>query len=931
MRTIIIFLLAFLSLDPLTLSGQCPDRVILFNRINDLKNSEIPPKQQLKELYGKVSRLEDCPVKNDTVYVLLLQRIGALNYLEGNFRNAITYTRRSIDIARQNNYTDPAFFIKVYNYLQIFYDSLHLVKDKMTSIDTCLALAIRNNTFTSEVLFNLWQRVSYSYDIGEYERCVNYAVIGESMTQKFSHGNDSAGYIVNFFTYRINALIELKEFETAEAALLKKVSDYKKNKNEMNAGVLYNQLAIIATQKNNYYQSLDYLNQSLKWNENIRHFVGCKQTMNNIGFLYFTRLNDPDMAYQCYIKALGYRNTNQWDNSADAVESLNIYGNIANVQVRKRNFDSARFFFQKAFDQVRPGTNETMLLSSTMDEFTRNSKIQYLTSIIKDKADAHVQQFRETGDTGFLREAIRIYKVADQVVTKVKSEQSEIRSRVAWRSNARNLYEHAIEACLLVNNTEEAFYFFEKSRAVLLNDQLNARKLMTDEQITKEAQVKNKLAILQKNLLNISPAAPEFMEIQKNIFAVSQEQDMLNPHSVNNRLPGFMDTLLVSIYQLKKILRPRSTFLEIFAGDSSVYILTITNAVNSLIKIDKNDFDRLSASFTAYISDPVMLNEHFADFIKTSHKLYTLIFRNNKLQKGHMIISPDGRYFPFEALVTSDNMRSPDYLVKDQAVSYSYSGSYLMQTFDPSPVAQPGFILGIAPVNFPDNLKLASLPGSDGSLKKLLTGFENSNQQIAATATRNNFFREFCRYKIIQLYTHASETGFTGEPVIFFADSALYLSDIIPASKPSTRLIVLSACETGNGRFYRGEGIFSFNRAFAAMGIPSAMVNLWSVENKSTYRLTEIFYKYLGKGLPIDVSLQKAKIEFIENGSRERSLPYYWAATILAGKTDPIELPGSFPWELAIVFTLTVIICILLFLIYRRQHLISIALNKEIP
>ena len=42
-----------------------------------------------------------------------------------------------------------------------------------------------------------------------------------------------------------------------------------------------------------------------------------------------------------------------------------------------------------------------------------------------------------------------------------------------WRDKTRSLYENAIEACYLLNDPEKAFYFFEKSRAVLLNDQLN--------------------------------------------------------------------------------------------------------------------------------------------------------------------------------------------------------------------------------------------------------------------------------------------------------------------------------------------------------------------------------------------------------------------------------------------------------------------------
>ena len=95
-----------------------------------------------------------------------------------------------------------------------------------------------------------------------------------------------------------------------------------------------------------------------------------------------------------------------------------------------------------------------------------------------------------------------------------------------------------------------------------------------------------------------------------------------------------------------------------------------------------------------------------------------------------------------------------------------------------------------------------------------------------------------------------------------------YLSELLGENKPETRLIVLSACETGTGKLFKGEGIFSFNRGFAAMGIPSSVSNLWSVDDKSTYRLTELFYKWLALDIPVDLALQKAKIEFIETSSK---------------------------------------------------------------
>ena len=118
-------------------------------------------------------------------------------------------------------------------------------------------------------------------------------------------------------------------------------------------------------------------------------------------------------------------------------------------------------------------------------------------------------------------------------------------------------------------------------------------------------------------------------------------------------------------------------------------------------------------------------------------------------------------------------------------------------------------------------------------------------------------------------------------------------------------MVILSACETANGKLYRGEGIFSFNRGFAALGIPAAISNLWSVDNESTYQITELFYKYLSQGLPTDIALQKAKLEFIKNtSSEEKKLPYFWAGSILTGKVDIIKSDPGFAWIKLIVITI---------------------------
>ena len=123
------------------------------------------------------------------------------------------------------------------------------------------------------------------------------------------------------------------------------------------------------------------------------------------------------------------------------------------------------------------------------------------------------------------------------------------------------------------------------------------------------------------------------------------------------------------------------------------------------------------------------------------------------------------------------------------------------------------------------------------------------------------------------------------------------LSELFSKEKPAARLVVLSACETALGKEYKGEGVFSFSREFAALGIPASVSNLWSVDNESTYKITEWFYQFVADGLPTDEALRQAKLKFFKESTGEKKLPFYWASAILTGKTEIIRTKPRFPFR----------------------------------
>jgi CHAT domain-containing protein len=253
------------------------------------------------------------------------------------------------------------------------------------------------------------------------------------------------------------------------------------------------------------------------------------------------------------------------------------------------------------------------------------------------------------------------------------------------------------------------------------------------------------------------------------------------------------------------------------------------------------------------------------------------------IPKGHLIISQDGAFIPFEALSKSAN--KPDYLLHDFMISYTYSAQFLLRNNAKNYFLPNHKFIGIAPVNFTQ--KLNPLNGSAQSLEKIADNYFWSSKMIGRESSKKSFLTHAKSYQIVQIYTHAFADSNETEPRIYFADSTLKVSDLSIENRFNTNLLVLSACKTGVGKVAKGEGVLSLARGFSMAGIPSTITSLWSIEDRDTYILTELFYKYLNEGMPKDEALQKAKIEFII--STENAMPNAWAGMILIGDSLSLE------------------------------------------
>ncbi len=137
---------------------------------------------------------------------------------------------------------------------------------------------------------------------------------------------------------------------------------------------------------------------------------------------------------------------------------------------------------------------------------------------------------------------------------------------------------------------------------------------------------------------------------------------------------------------------------------------------------------------------------------------------------------------------------------------------------------------------------------------------------IGPSATKANVIGRMPGQRIIHLATHGLLDlvgyGMPGAVALTPSgeDDGLLKSEDILNLSLDAELVVLSACNTGQGRM-TGDGVIGLARAFVTAGVPSVVVSLWSVADDSTAFLMTRFYEYLQSGCDKAAALHHAMLD----------------------------------------------------------------------
>jgi len=138
------------------------------------------------------------------------------------------------------------------------------------------------------------------------------------------------------------------------------------------------------------------------------------------------------------------------------------------------------------------------------------------------------------------------------------------------------------------------------------------------------------------------------------------------------------------------------------------------------------------------------------------------------------------------------------------------------------------------------------------------------------------------------LYFAGADRALAGKPTAEGLDNGVLTAmEAGSLNLRGTELVVLSACNTGQGDVRNGEGVFGLRRALEEAGAQSVLMSLWSVPDQETRDLMKRFYTKWLAGMEIHEALKEAQLEIREQVKMThggQDLPYYWGAFVLVGR-----------------------------------------------
>ena len=520
-------------------------------------------------------------------------------------------------------------------------------------------------------------------------------------------------------------------------------------------------------------------------------------------------------------------------------------------------------------------------------------------------------------ESGSASDAKELYMNALGLIEKQRATIDSDTKRIVFSGHRNSIYVKLIRIFSQENDAKQAFHLIERSKGRVFADLLESKDL----QLARNEESDFYQSYLLKNsemneILSHGPISLDqikYLEENRGIQVSSKFRTtpLIEFNNLDEAKP-------ITIDETENILaRPTidSNFVQYFVSpEKTIIILAGGTQEIKEVSVGKEELIKKISRFRELISKG---SEDQSDLLSLSQDLYEILIKPIAfgISKKRIIISPHGplHYLPFQLLHDGGK-----YLLEDYTLNYIPSATVLRYLADKPPIGplepegESEFIGSVADNSsfLPEwgtegsyehsdskppksilllgNPKLDSaaldLPYSDVEIDNAALFFPDALKLSRGEASETNVKEKASSYEVLHFATHA--TFDNDDP---FNSSLLLASDGVNDGKLTVEeiyqlqlkpsLVVLSACETGLGKYSAGDEIIGFYRAFMYAGAKSIIATLWPIADEASSFLINEFYQSLKKN-SLGESLRMAQLKTKEQYPN----PVNWAGFVLVGR-----------------------------------------------
>ncbi|MDY0279867.1 MAG: CHAT domain-containing protein [Salinivirgaceae bacterium] len=536
-------------------------------------------------------------------------------------------------------------------------------------------------------------------------------------------------------------------------------------------------------------------------------------------------------------------------------------------------------------------------------------------------------QYAKTGDIKWLQDARKHYYVMDFMAKNLQESMLDKNFLALLKLNTEGYKTASITMKALYNNTGDStylndLYFFStalKGRYLAYqNYQLDMQKETVSEDRNEYLETYKQINELKARLdivtdvLETKQINDSLLDLNIQISLMKQDQQQGVGTNTNN---FNVDMYHAAATTLKNSIDSRTALIEYEVLDDSLQIFVFTE--NSLqlctVKAGEEYLNSLDNYRKSVMTGGDISHSTIGNYL--IDPIYSII-----KEKSNLVIISDNQLFaiPFEGIPVNSTSQK---LIDTFSVRYHYSGYFWYRSFTNTKNPPNPSIALFAPVFDQDknallatsnpyrnseilqndsvlrgNNNLQSLPFSRVEVEQIAEKFTSKNLEInlfVDEKANEQAFRKNGNADIIHIATHGvsnkdrpEQSGLffsQSEAVVsstdYMSDGFLHLNELYDLDF-SADLAVLSACKSGVGEIFEGEGFFGLPRGFILAGANNLIVSLWKIHDEKTASLINRFYDHLLQGNDYANSLRLAKLDMIKKGY----LPIDWSGIIFIGK-----------------------------------------------